>query len=277
MSEIISQLWAWLHAWNILEIAAASIVVMTLLEKAFDVEFLGRRIFRLIGRLLRFFCNWIIWPVKPKIAAVKAVLEHGDRLDKSLKQIIETDKEREERRTGQFEELRKEITGLKESAKNVESELTLNGGKSMKDQVMRLVKHDEEKWHILEEVLEFVGLTSLRLDIADEARKCMTFRLSATGEYISISAMFLRFFGYTEKDVIGSDWEFCIAKQSIVDVQEHWRKAITKRQHYRRDQFIVDSDGKEHYCRVQGYPMTKNGEFQGFYGTFEVLDADMPK
>lgn len=281
MAENLSQFWAWITSYigaagGVLSIAAGIIVIITLLEKVADKEFIGRRIFRLIGQIAKFLFNWLTWPIKPKMLAVKAVLDHGDRLDKSFKQLMETGQEREERRTLQFEELRTEIQEVKISAKKVESEVTFNGGKSLKDAIVRLERHDNEKWNVIERVLQFVEVTSLRLDIADEARKCMTFRLSPTGACTEISAMFLRSFGYTEKDILGSDWEFCIAKQSLPEVQERWRKAFAQRQRYRCDQFIIDSDGKEHYCRVQGYPLPldRDGEFQGFYGTVEVLDAD---
>lgn len=281
-SNYLSQLWAWITSYvgdagGVLAIIAAAIIFLTFLEKGFGVELLGRRVFRAAGRIIKFFWNWVIFPIRPTIVSVKAVLKHGTRLDKSFNKLIKVGEERDARQQVRFDTLQGCVNSATAKIENIEKEFRCNGGESLKDKVVRLVRHNEEQWHILDEVLEFVGVTSLRLDIADEARKCMTFRLGPCGECTAISPMFLRFFGYTDKDILGSDWEFCIAKQSIADVQDRWRKAYTKKTHYRNDQFIVDSDGKEHYCRVQGYPMCKDNDLQGFYGTVEVLDAEIAR
>lgn len=265
--DTLSQIWNWLSTANVIEAVAGVIVVMTLLEKGFNVEFVGRRIFRIIGRICAFFFGWFLTPFKPAIRSVQQFINHSERLEARFVEITENDKNREEKRDAQF-------TEQNEMLNTIKSEVTLNGGKSMKDAVNRLLRHDDEKWKALIEIRECVRLNSLRLDIADEADKRMTFRLSATGECVSISSIFLRFFGWTEKDMLGTDWDFCIAKQSHADVMAKWDKAIAKKQHYRNDQFMVDSDGNEHYCRVEGYPMIDDGVLQYFHGTVIVLDAD---
>lgn len=277
MTEYLSQLWAWLSAYNILEIAGAFIVVTTLLEKGFNVEFVGRRLFRLIGRIFGFFFGWFLTPFKPAIASVKEFIHHSERLEKRFLEITENDQLREQKRDEQFTEQNKILVHVEKSITTIKNEVTLNGGKSMKDAVIRLVKHDAEKWEMMQEIREHMRLTSLRLDIADEADKRMTFRLDGKGDCVQISAMFLRFFGYTEKDMLGSDWEFCIAKQSMDEVQKKWKRSIARREHYRNDQFIIDSDGKEHYCRVEGHPMVVDDELLYFHGTVIVLDADTVK
>lgn len=264
--ESLTALLTSLSAADVIAIFGGIIVVLTLLEKGFEVEFVGRRIFRLAWRVIKFFGNWAIHPIKPYIKEFRDFTLRGEHIEKKLDDLDQKAQDRDKRRS-------EEYAALKSSLTKVEREVSLNGGKSMKDAVERLLRHDSGTWGILVELRESARLTNLRLDLLDEADRRMSFRISPTLECTKISATFLRFFGYTEKDMLGNDWEFCIAERSRAEVSARWQRSAAKQVPYRNEQYIVDSDGKEYKCVVRGYPLINiEGEFDGFYGTVEVMD-----
>lgn len=248
-------------------VAASGLVVLTsLLEKAFNVEFIGLRTMRLAWRIVKFFGRWACMPVRPYMDEVRDFAMRGVHIEEKLTALVEKSNERDIERNVRFD-------SLETSLFNIEKEVTLNGGGSIKDAVTRLVRHDGGTWDIMVELRESARLTNLRLDILDESDKRLHFRMSAGLECTSISSTFLRFFGYTEQDMIGTDWEFCIADRSRAEVNMKWQRSVQKRVQYRNEQFIVDSDGKEYRCLVRGYPVNDvDGQFSGFYGTVEVID-----
>lgn len=267
--DLISSLWVWLGDLGIPAALTLILLVSTFLEKIFNVKLIGRWFFSLIGKIILFFFNWFMTPFKPYVKSLQDFVNHSERLEDRFKEISAKDEEREAKRDNQF-------TTIFNTLGDIKNEVTLNGGKSLKDSVIRLEKHNDQKWEVLHEVREFMRIANLRLDIADEADKRMTFRLNTSGTCFMVSDMFLRFFGYTLHDMVGSDWEFCIAERSLVEVRDKWKKAFARKQPYRCDQFIIDSDGVEHYCRVKGYPMVVDGELLWFFGTVEILDLEVP-
>ena len=267
-----AQLWDWLSAYDILGILAALTVISAFFEHVFHVRFVGRAVFGLIGRVLYFFLDWAATPFKPTYRLIHQYVHHAAHLEDRLDKMVQETVLREERQSARFDNQDKILADLTRGMDIVKSEVTLNGGGSIKDAVNRLVIQDERRFKMLTVIQDNVRLNTLRLDISDEADKRMTFRLSPKGDLVEVSPVFLRFFGYAESDLLGSDWDFCIGRRSLLDVRDKWARAIDKKQHYRNDQFIVDSDGGEHYCRVEGYPMIEDGELQYFHGTVVALD-----
>jgi PAS domain S-box-containing protein len=265
--EAPSQFWQWLTALDLLGIAAGLIVLTTLFEKAFNVEFIGRRLFRMAWGSIRFFVNWFLMPFRPQINTAKTILTGNNTLHAKVDKIIEQGDARDQRRSSEFAE-------LTQSVEIIKGEMVVNGGKSIKDSVNRLLRHDVEKWATIQTVREALDVINLRQDIADEADRRMTFKLSPQGECTYICAAFLRFFGYTDEDVLATDLEFCISPKSIGEVRERWGRAMEKRIHYRNNQFLLDSDGKEYYCCVKIYPVKRDEEFKGFFGTVDLIEPE---
>ena len=265
--ETLTAFFAYLQAAEILSILGGVIVVLTVLEKGFNFEFIGRRIFRLLWRVVKFFGNWALHPFKPYIKEFRDFTLRGEQIEQKLNDIAEKAEERDQRRS-------EEYSKLHHSVAHIEKEVTLNGGGSIKDAVTRLVRHDAGTWEILVELRDTSRITNLRLDLTDEADKRMSFRISPLLECTKISDTFLRFFGYTENDVLGTDWEFCISDRCRDEVAARWRRAAERRTPYRNEhQILVDSDGKEYKCLVRGFPTNNvDGEFDGFYGTVEVIE-----
>lgn len=262
--DVLAAIWSSITSLEIMAVIAILMTLFAFFEKIFDKEFIGRRLFRLIWSIARFFCRWACYPFRQHIDKVSSTVKHlatmGDKLDK----IIVDDNERDTRRT-------EELSEIKESVNVIRGEVELNGGGSMKDAVVRLLRHDENAWRIMNQLSNTLHLTNLRLDIMDDADKRMSFQLAPTLECTWISQSFLRFFGYTEKDMIGSDWDFCIGETDKQTVMTKWAKASEKRAKYQHAQMIVDSDGTQHACIVRGYPRFAEDEFIGFYGTVEVV------
>lgn len=249
---------------NIVYLLTIIVLLASFLEKVFDFEFFGRRLFRLLWRMVKFFLDWFLMPFKPRIDACKALLFAGKELEKRFLEFLESEKQKNE-----------QLREIGDVVGQIKKEVTFNGGGSIKDAVFKLTGSDERKWKILNELRDCANLNSLRLDIADESDKRMSFKMDDGKRCTFISESFLRFFGFTERDMMGLDWDFCISPKCVRQVHKAWRTAYERRAPYRFDQIIVDSDGEEHRCLVRGFPLlSASGELTGYYGTVEILDED---
>jgi PAS domain S-box-containing protein len=138
----------------------------------------------------------------------------------------------------------------------VKEQVEYNGGASMKDAVKRiegLVKFHE-----------------LRMDILDESNDRMNFRMDDHGACTFINDAFLKFFGYSEKDVLGFSWESIIADEDIEEVREKWDRAIEKANRFYGEYGICDIHGHCHQCVVRAYPICEGPLLKGFYGTIDI-------
>lgn len=241
------------------------ILLTTFLEKTFKVDFIGRRIFRFLWRLIKFFARWFFLPWKPQIKAVKKTVFAGRDLEITFNAYLANEKAKNE-----------QSAHIQATVEQIKKELSFNGGGSMKDAVFTLRENDERKMMMLNELSDGAKLNSLRLDINDESCQRMTFRLDARKRCTQISETFLRRFGYTERDMLGLDWDFCIAPRSRAKVAREWKRAFERRAMYRNDQIIIASDGIEYECLVRGFPMFNSfDELVGYFGTVEILEEDI--
>lgn len=263
-------LWASLSAPDIVGFMTATIVVSTFFEGVFGFELIGKRFFRFLWRIARPILNWLTIPIKPGIDSGRRLLGLGDKIDAlhlQIQSIAHDAIARDERRSQEFNLLDKKIS-------EVQGEMTANGGGTLKDQVTTLIRHDRSNWEIFRQIWHELRIVNMRLDIQDDADKRMPYELSPTLEYTKISPVFLRMFGYVEKDIIGNDWEIIIAEEDREEVRRKWERAAAKQITYRNEQILVDSDGARYKCLVRGWPIPAvEGEtFRGFYGTIEVLE-----
>jgi PAS domain-containing protein len=63
------------------------------------------------------------------------------------------------------------------------------------------------------------------MEITDESDNRLSFKLGTDKTCTYISENFLRFFGYTERDILGSDWEFCLPPKYRPGVRSVWKRA----------------------------------------------------
>ena len=246
LTNFVSQVTAHLGAVDYAAISSAIVTIVAVLEKLFDVDFVGRKIFRMIWSGVSFFMRRLFGPEFEKL---KTFIHLGEKINELVAKSDARDA----------------------TLQTIKNEVTMNGGSSMKDAVMRLLRHDDEKYALIDEIRGSVQVVNLRLDIVDEDDQRMQFRLSPSGECLMIDPAFLRFFGYVKEDLLGAYWERCVASRSLEVVRTKWQQALEKHLKYHNEQYLVDSDGREHLCRVRGYPMTEDGTFTGFFGTVEVI------
>lgn len=241
------------------------IVFITLVEKLVQKEFVGRRFFRLLGRMFMFLFGWLTMPIQPQIKRIKDAAFIGERTNRQLNLLLKKGDERDEA-----------IAEFKETLADITKEFKTNGGNSIKDDFVTLLKSDEHKIKLLHELRDCVQLNTLRINIIDDDDGRMIFHMSPELDVTKISASFLRFFGWTENDIVGGDWDLVLAERSRATVMAKWDKALKKRLEYSNLQYITDSDGKEHLCEVHGYPLFPNGEFIGFFGTVKIVHDEPP-
>jgi PAS domain S-box-containing protein len=140
--------------------------------------------------------------------------------------------------------------------KHVKVQVEYNGGSSMKDALRRI-----------EEMVHFHGV---RMDILDESNERMNFRMDSAGAVIFINDAFLKFFGYSEKDVMDFAWESLVRDEDLKHVQEKWTRAISKQSRFYDEHGICDIEGNCHECIVRAYPICERDVLKGYYGTIDI-------
>lgn len=133
------------------------------------------------------------------------------------------------------------------------------------------VKQLREEYKTLLEVLEDVKLNYFLLDDTDEA---MRFRMDAFGKCEWANRAFYKFFGHTEKSILGMNWETVISKNDISQVQEMWRHKYVTQSEYRNYCGILDNNGNEFPCLVEAIPIQTPSAFKGFYGKVTLLNNE---
>jgi PAS domain S-box-containing protein len=144
--------------------------------------------------------------------------------------------------------------------KQVKVQVEYNGGSSMKDALRRI-----------EAMVQF---HDLRMDILDESNDRMNFRMDSTGAITFINDAFLKFFGYSEKDVLGFAWESTVRDSDLKHVQEKWTRVIDKQSRFYEEYGICDIEGACHECIVRAYPICEREVLKGYYGTIDVKNCN---
>jgi PAS domain S-box-containing protein len=147
--------------------------------------------------------------------------------------------------------------------KQVKVQVEYNGGASIKDAVRRIEQRQERLYSMIE-------LNNIRLDIHDESNDRMSFRMDSGGAIVFINDAFLKFFGYSEKDVMGFAWESIVNGEDLRHVQEKWERTIEKQSRFYDEHGLCDVDGKCHDCIVRAYPICEGSVLKGFYGTVDI-------
>ncbi len=74
---------------------SAILIFISFLEKVFDVDFVGRRVFRLLWKVIKFLGGWLFMPAIPKLAKIsesltilRALADKGGELQSQLVEIL---------------------------------------------------------------------------------------------------------------------------------------------------------------------------------------------
>lgn len=158
-----------------------------------------------------------------------------------------------------IEDMRRELATIKH-------EVTYNGGKyKLRDAVADLKVTCDTMAVMLRDV-------NLSLKVSDEIDNMMKFRTDASGYLLSPNRAYLDYFGFKETDVRGFNWENCIHRKYLQEVQVKWKRATQTKSDFIDTYIIIDSEGKEHRCLVRAIAMMSNDELHGYYGTIEPIE-----
>lgn len=151
------------------------------------------------------------------------------------------------------------------------AEVTYNSGSSLKDTVRRIETSVNGHTTLMKYLQKEVDFNSLRLDISDIGNDRMTFRFDGEGRCKFINEAFLKTFGYTERDMLGFNWESIIDDDDLEDVRDKWKRAIQTKSRYFNEQKMWNIKREQKLVRVIGYPIIEEGVLAEFYGTLDIL------
>ena len=164
---------------------------------------------------------------------------------------------------------RKEMT---KKVDEVLAEVTFNGGKSLKDIVKQLANITEQQTLMLVDMKSRMEFNTFRLDLSDMANDRMIFRLDKNGACTFINDAFLKFFGYTEHDVLKYSFESIIKQEDLPHLQEKIKRAIETENDFYSEHRICDIAGAEFPCIVRGFKILEQGKLKEFWGTIDIKD-----
>lgn len=226
-------------------------LIVAFAEKKLGKNLVGAKWFlSIVWRVVKYFGGKFIQPWKEEIEKAKKYLFPGHALARQL-EAIKTD------------------VGY------CKGELSFNGGnKTSKDLIKKLIERDEKDYQQMLKFREEFQIVNTRLDIQDEAVGRFSFRLNRDLSCTFISPNYLRYFGYAKEDVIGDNWDFCIAENQKLSARAEWERAVKRRARYKSELILIDSKDNERICYVRGLPLidAETNELTGFYGTIEILE-----
>lgn len=161
----------------------------------------------------------------------------------------------------------KKLDFLEHKMVSIEKEFKTNGGSTVKDDLKKISVNVDAA--LVEAKTNGVKLTELdlRLKISEECDPTLIFKLDATGKCIYCNQSFYSFFGFSERDILGFNWENKIDEKDLRVVQEKWKRAIETQTQFLNTHTVIDSDKVKTVCRVIGLPIVLDGTLKGFYGT----------
>jgi PAS domain S-box-containing protein len=116
-----------------------------------------------------------------------------------------------------------------------------------------------------------VNYNAIRMDINDMCSDRMCFRMDKVGACISINDAFLKFFGYSEHDIMDYSFENVIHEEDVPEMRLKWARAIEKKSRFSDEQRIVDVNGGVHHCLVRAYPIMDGENLMEFTGTIDLM------
>lgn len=138
------------------------------------------------------------------------------------------------------------------------SEVSTNGGGSIKDAIGRI-----EKRQILSE--QRAKVTANRLELAYTS-------YNARGECIEASLYFCRLIGRSEGELIGNQWLSCIHKEDRHRFMEEWNEAIESGIELNTEYRITTLSGDTLKVKAIMSPLFGDNKLLGYFGTIEKIN-----
>lgn len=157
---------------------------------------------------------------------------------------------------------------IEERVARVEYEVKDNSGGSMKDCNKRIEKK-------LDAALNRIAFNELMIEAGYERAGRMKATFNRDAEMIDVNSVFLKFFGWTEKEMLGVGYENMVHEEDRQDLQVKFSRAIHGASKLSEpDLRMFDSDGHVHNVCITGYPHTNwlSGDVEKYFVTFEILN-----
>lgn len=281
MQEYIRQLYVSASTLDIIATVTIVILLTSFFEKVLGINFVGRRILNGIWIVICFIFKRVLSIFKPEIDKIKPGFDllkkfavNSSEVEEQLASLLSIKRDR----ASQISEINIGIQSLVKSVERQDEailtigeqvhsmnyELRTNGGESVKDTII-------EVRVMLNASVRDRSLIKQHLEIEDKLSDRMMFKIDEAGRCSFISNAFLKFFGWSESDMIGDNWIFCIDDRDVAIVEIKWDMAFKSVSRYYNKQHIKDSVGCSHYCLVIAYPIVVNDELVGFRGVVEVI------
>lgn len=168
-------------------------------------------------------------------------------------------------------DLEKRLDRMEAKQEIIKAEVTYNGGGSTKDAVRRVENHVTELSDNVKETALILSTIAARLHISELHNNRMTFRIDEEGACIEINEIFLRKFGYAEKDVLGYGYENLVHEEDVMEMRGKWQRAIEQCSRFKDEQRIFNSNKEMFDCCVQAFPICQGDKLIEFVGFIEIL------
>lgn len=151
----------------------------------------------------------------------------------------------------------------------VVGELKYNGGSSTKDILKAVVLQSNENHSKISKLEQQLEETKIQTEINDICNNRMTFKMNDEGGCTFINEVFLREFGYGEKDILGYGFESVVHEDDVQEMRVKWQRAISQKGRFYDEQRIWDAQRNTHECIVRGFPRLEGDQLVEFLGIIE--------
>lgn len=141
----------------------------------------------------------------------------------------------------------------------IRSELSPNGGSSLKDQVTKI---------------------AMRMDISDQIRRVLAdgrelalFETDASGSCVWVNGTYSRLVGMPPAAFQGFGWVNAIHPDDRERISEEWEFAVDQQREFRGLVRLFDAADVVHAMHCSATPLRSNGKLVGYFGQMEPYEA----
>lgn len=142
--------------------------------------------------------------------------------------------------------------------KIVSEQLSVNGGKSLKDIVLRLEESQARQQADLKAYFALMTSNTVAMFEAD-----------LNGRYTAASGLFKAWTGSDDDELLGEAWIGCIAYADRSMVASGWANSVRDRRDFESYHRMIDGQGKVFYVHCYAVPRRFQGHIYGYLGRIE--------
>lgn len=142
--------------------------------------------------------------------------------------------------------------------KIVREQLTMNGGKSLKDIVMRLEVHQDRQRADLQAYFSLLTANNVAMWEAD-----------TDGSYTWVNGLYKAWTGTGDEDLLGEAWLGSVFHSDRSVILQGWREAIRDRRDFESYHRMLDSEGNPFWVHCYAVVRRLHGSVYGYVGRIE--------